>query len=77
MKAYIGVDAESLLVHTVVGMVANANEVTQVGALLHGQETSAFGDAGYRGADKRPDAQGPTWFIGSSPCSRASVARRT
>jgi IS5 family transposase len=38
MKAHIGVDAESGLVHTVIGTAANVNDVTQAGALLHGQE---------------------------------------
>ena len=73
MKAHIGVDAESGLVHTVVGTAANVNDVTQAGALLHGQETSAFGDAGYRGADKRPEAQGPTWFIAMQPGKRRAL----
>lgn len=58
MKAHIGVDAESGLVHSVVGTAANVNDVTQAGALLHGQETAAFGDAGYRGVDKREEAPG-------------------
>lgn len=44
MKAHIGVDAESGLVHTVVGTAANVNDVTQADNLLHGQETG--GDAG-------------------------------
>lgn len=47
MKAHVGVDAESGLVHTVIGTAANVADVTQAGALLHGQETVAFGDAGY------------------------------
>jgi len=38
MKAHIGVDAESGLVHTVIGTAANVNDVTQAGALLHGDE---------------------------------------
>ena len=54
MKAHIGVDADSGLVHSVVGTAASVNDVTQAGALLHGQEKSAFGDAGYRGADSVP-----------------------
>ena len=58
MKAHIGVDAESGLVHTVIGTAANVNDMTQAGALLHGQEESGFGDAGYRGVDKRTEAQG-------------------
>jgi IS5 family transposase len=50
MKAHIGVDADSGLVHTVIGTAANVNDVTQAGALLHGEEEVAFGDAGYHGA---------------------------
>ncbi len=49
MKAHIGVDADPGLVHTVIGTSANVNDVTQAGALMHGQEHDAFGDAGYRG----------------------------
>jgi IS5 family transposase len=73
MKAHIGVDAESGLVHTVVGTAANVNDVTQAGALLHGQETAAFGDAGYRGVDKRQEAQGPTWFVAMQPGKRKAL----
>jgi transposase, IS5 family len=57
MKAHIGVDAESGLVHTVRGTAGNVNDVVQANALLHGQESDAFGDAGYQGADKRDDAK--------------------
>ena len=70
MKAHIGVDAESGLVHTVVGTAANVNDVTQAGALLHGQESVAFGDAGYRGVHKREEAQGPQWHVAMQPGKR-------
>lgn len=73
MKAHIGVDAESGLVHTVIGTAANVNDVTQAGALLHVQETSAFGDAGYRGVHKRPEAKGPTWFVAMQPGKRRAL----
>jgi IS5 family transposase len=36
MKAHIGVDAESGLVHTVVGTAANAHDINTAEALLHG-----------------------------------------
>ena len=49
MKAHIGVDAQSGLVHTVIGTAANVNDVTQATQLLHGQETDVFADAGYQG----------------------------
>ena len=58
MKAHIGVDADSGLVHTVVGTAANVGDVTQAGNLLHGQESEAFGDAGYQGVDKREENRG-------------------
>jgi len=53
MKAHIGADADSGLVHTVVGTAANVADVTQVEHLLHGEEEVVFLDAGYIGADKR------------------------
>lgn len=55
MKAHIGVDRDSGLVHTVVATAANVADVTQMGKLLHGKEKSVFADAGYTGADKREE----------------------
>jgi IS5 family transposase len=57
MKAHIGVDVASGLVHTVTGTAANEADITQTAALLHGQEEAVFGDAGYTGADKRPELE--------------------
>jgi IS5 family transposase len=55
--AHIGADAESGLVHTVRGTSGNMSDVVEGSSLLHGQEALAFGDAGYQGIDKRPDAK--------------------
>ena len=38
MKAHIGVNAQSGLVHTVVGTAANVSDINVAGALLHGLE---------------------------------------
>jgi IS5 family transposase len=74
MKAHIGVDAESGLVHTVRGTAGNVNDVVQANALLHGQESDAFGDAGYLGADKRDDAKpGVRWCVAMRPGKRAAL----
>ena len=74
MKAHIGVDAESGLVHTVRGSSGNVNDVVEANALLHGEETNAFGDAGYQGAEKRPDATGEVnWHIAMRPGRRNSL----
>jgi transposase, IS5 family len=53
MKAHIGVDAASGLVHTVVSTAGNVADVTQAGNLLHGEEEVVFADAGYTGVQKR------------------------
>ncbi len=63
MKAHIGVDAYSGLVHTVIGTAANINDVTQGHALLHGEEQVVFADAGYQGASKRLAATGLDWHF--------------
>jgi IS5 family transposase len=63
MKAHIGVDAESGLVHIVIGTVANVNDVTQGHVLLHGEEEVVFGKAGYQGADIREEATSVAWHI--------------
>ena len=64
MKAHVGTDAESGLVHSVIGTPANAADVTQAHDLLHGEETVAFGDAGYTGVEERPEARhSPQWTV--------------
>lgn len=57
MKAHIGADAESGLVHAVVGTSANVNDVTQAHALVHGNEADVYADAGYQGVAKREEVQ--------------------
>jgi IS5 family transposase len=67
MKAHIGVDAHSGLVHSVSGTAANVADIAQTHALLHGQEKQAHADAGYLGVEKRPEitAQHPgvRWHV--------------
>ena len=74
MKAHIGVDAESGLVHTVRSTAGNVNDVVEANSLLHGEETDAFGDAGYQGAHKRPGAKAEvTWHIAMRPSRRKAL----
>ena len=70
MKAHIGVDAESGLVHTVIGTAANACDVTHEHGLLHGEENVVFADAGYLGASKRAESSGVVWHIAIRPGKR-------
>lgn len=53
--AYIGTDVDSGLAHTVRCTSGHVNDIAEAGTLLLGQET-AFGDAGYQGVERRPDA---------------------
>ena len=55
MKAHIGADRDSGLVHTVVVTAANVSDVTQTAELLHGEETQVHADAGYTGVEKRAE----------------------
>ena len=71
MKAHIGADAESALVHTVRGTSANVHDVTEGNSLLHGEEVLAYGDAGYQGIEKRADANpNVDWQIAMRPGKR-------
>ena len=73
MKAHIGVDAESGLAHSLATTAANAADVTQACVLLHGDETEAWGDAGYRQA---PGEQGLRCRLaGGDEAGQASPAR--
>jgi IS5 family transposase len=55
MKAHIGADRDSKLVHTVVATAANVADITQTSELLHGEEKQVHGDAGYTGVEKRAE----------------------
>lgn len=67
MKAHIGVDTRSGLVHSVEGTPANVADVTETASLLHGDEKHVYGDAGYLGVEKRPEvtikAPKAKWYI--------------
>jgi IS5 family transposase len=63
MKAHIGADIDSGLVHTVVTTPANESDVAQIAELLHGGEKVVHGDAGYTGAADYVERKNITWKI--------------
>ncbi len=67
MKAHIGADVDSGLVHTVVTTAANESDVSQIDALLHGKEEVVHGDAGYVGAQH---------YVTCAECIEWKIARR-
>lgn len=52
MKMHIGVDSRSKLIHHVTTSAANVHDGTQIGELLHGDETRVWGDAAYTGKSR-------------------------
>lgn len=70
MKAHIGVDAKTGLIHSFTTTPANEHDLNQAQNLLHGEEAYVFADAGYRGAEKRPElpsADELDWHIAEGP----------
>ena len=57
MKAHIGADSQSGLVHTVTGTAAHVADITVTEKLLHGEERVVFLDAGYTGIEKRAEVK--------------------
>ncbi len=49
MKAHIGVDSQTKLIHSVVATAANVHDSVVIGDLLHGGETRVWGDSAYTG----------------------------
>ena len=57
MKAHIGVDKDSGLIHSVVTTAANVHDLTPASELLHGEEEVVYGDAGYQGLERRREME--------------------
>jgi IS5 family transposase len=74
MKAHIGVDAQSGVVHSIETTSAKISDRTPFRKLLHGKEKALFGDKGYfKISDKRESrAAGILWAISD----RATVKRK-
>src|SRR5207244_5894850 len=49
MKAHVGVDSKTKIIHTAVATAANVADSAVLPDLLHGEETRVWGDQAYRG----------------------------
>jgi IS5 family transposase len=49
MKAHVGVDSKTKIIHSAVVTAANVADATVLPELLHGEETRVWGDQAYRG----------------------------
>lgn len=75
MKAHIGVDSDTGIVHSMSATAANAHDVTETHHLLHGGETVVWGDAGYQGVHKRKENLGleVEWRVAMRPGRRRKL----
>jgi IS5 family transposase len=76
MKAHVGVDTSSGLVHSVASTAANVGDVTQADKLLHGAELHIHGDAGYQGVHKRNPGVFARWHVAMKPGKRRALDKR-
>ena len=73
MKAHIGVDAGSGLVHTVAFTPANVSDVAMAHALVREDDGFCYADSGYAGVAKRPEVAGDPalsgveWVVAEKP----------
>ncbi|MGH9511111.1 MAG: transposase [Terriglobales bacterium] len=49
MRAHVGVDSKTKIIHTAGATAANVADSTVLPDLLHGEETRVWGDQAYRG----------------------------
>jgi IS5 family transposase len=59
MKAHIGVDSRTKIIHAVVATAANVADSQVLADLLHGEETRVWGDQAYRGQTEVIKAHAP------------------
>ena len=59
MKAHVGVDSKTKLIHTAVVTPAHVADATVLPELLHGEETRVWGDQAYRGQKDAMRAAAP------------------
>jgi IS5 family transposase len=75
MKVHIGVDDEIGLIHSLETTSANIHDLDVADKLLHGDERRVFGDAGYRGIEKREAHKDREvdWHIAERPGKRKEL----
>jgi len=59
MKAHVGVDSKTKLIHTILASAANVHDREALPHLLHGRETRVWGDQGYQGRTEVIRARAP------------------
>ena len=72
MKAHLGVDSRTKLIHSAIATPANVADSRALPELLHGNETRVWGDQAYRG--QRARIQRRRRGRGTSPIAAIAIA---
>ena len=76
MKLHIGVDDALGLIHGIATTSANVHDITQADKPLHGKGECVWGDAGYRGIEKRKEREvSPYSWLFCKPINIDSLIR--
>ena len=75
MKAHVGVDSRTKLIHTVLASAANVHDREALPYLLHGKETRVWGDQGCQGQTASRCTRG--WRRGPTTARRSSGGAAT
>jgi IS5 family transposase len=59
MKAHVGVDRKTKMIHSVAATAANVHDSHLIADLLHGGETRVWGDSAYAGQTEKIQARAP------------------
>jgi IS5 family transposase len=78
MKAHVGVDAHSGLVHTVVCTTASVHDSQVMEDLMHGAEDTLYGDKAYANQEKKElfEAVGGKWCVARKATPARSLSER-
>jgi IS5 family transposase len=79
MKLHVGVDDVQGLIHSVHTTAANEADINAADKLLHGEEIRVWGDAGYRGIERREEhaKRRTSWWIAMRPGHRKQLPKRS
>lgn len=77
MKLHIGVDDPLGLIHSLATTSTNLHDIILASKLLHGKKECVWGDAGYKGIEKREEHQhhNVDWFFALRPSTRRLLTK--
>jgi IS5 family transposase len=78
MKAHIGADTKTGVVHTVICTTASVHDSVEMEELLHGEETEIYGDKAYVNSEKQAhfEEQGKKWNINRKAKRGTSLTKK-